>query len=448
MADSYNSDPPNELKNNEGYVEQRAKVAFERLRQMRDNGESTDVRLVVKHEKCYCSHRIVLSAVSNYFRHCFTSDFVEKNQELFAFPEVDPETIQLILDFSYGHSISLDGCDAIEVLKWADYFQMSELTSFCTQRILEQVTLENCVYFARLAMDYNFTDLKVKTRQYVCENFSHIRSDNQDLMALSFEQLSSFLSDDHLNARKEKVVWSVIKRWIYWDRPARKVHLKQLLTTVRLGVIDETTFKEIRNNELVQEDEESRTLICSAYAMRQGIPMNSKQLASLMDYKACYFRLPYEVIVATGGWSGDSPSDVIEAYDPTVRKWYEVNFKDVVGPSAYHGTIVIGHHLYNVGGFNGNAYYNMVRRFDILSKVWSVRAPMAEKRCYVNVAEYNGSIYAFGGVNGFRRLNSAECYRIEKNQWLNIHPMEARRSDAHAVTIRDKIVLIGGFNGN
>ena len=50
------------------------------------------------------------------------------------------------------------------------------------------------------------------------------------------------------------------------------------------------------------------------------------------------------------------------------------------GPRAYHGTAAIGHIIYVVGGFDGLDYFNSVRSFDPVEKVWSEVAPMNAKR--------------------------------------------------------------------
>jgi kelch-like protein 10 len=59
-------------------------------------------------------------------------------------------------------------------------------------------------------------------------------------------------------------------------------------------------------------------------------------------------------------------------------------------------------------------------------------APMHAKRCYVNVAAYDGVIYAMGGYDGNIRQSSAEKYSPELNQWTLIADMNAQRSDASA----------------
>ena len=61
-----------------------------------------------------------------------------------------------------------------------------------------------------------------------------------------------------------------------------------------------------------------------------------------------------------------------------------------------------------LGGFDSNQYFNSVRMFDPLTRVWREVAPMNSRRCYVSVAVLGGYIYAMGGFDGHTRLRSVE----------------------------------------
>jgi len=92
-------------------------------------------------------------------------------------------------------------------------------------------------------------------------------------------------------------------------------------------------------------------------------------------------RYPFEVLFAIGGWSGGSPTAVIETYDTKSDRWTRIFEEDTHGPRAYHGTIVMGHYIYIIGGFDGLEYFNSCRKFNAVTKVWEEVAPMNCKRC-------------------------------------------------------------------
>lgn len=91
-------------------------------------------------------------------------------------------------------------------------------------------------------------------------------------------------------------------------------------------------------------------------------------------------RYPSEVLFAIGGWSGGSPTATIETYDIESNQWTRLVFEDPFGPRAYHGTIVMKHCVYVIGGFNGLDYFSSCRKYDTTEKKWEEIAPMNCKR--------------------------------------------------------------------
>lgn len=81
-------------------------------------------------------------------------------------------------------------------------------------------------------------------------------------------------------------------------------------------------------------------------------------------------RLPHEVIFAIGGWSGGTAKGCIETYDTRADRWINIPAEDPAGPRAYHGTAVIGHKIYSIGGYDGLEYFNTCRVFDAVKKSW------------------------------------------------------------------------------
>lgn len=91
-------------------------------------------------------------------------------------------------------------------------------------------------------------------------------------------------------------------------------------------------------------------------------------------------RYPFEVLFAIGGWSDGNPTAAVETYDTKSDSWTRICDEDSYGPRAYHGTVVVNHYIYIIGGFNGLEYFNSCRKFDTVSKMWEEVAPMNCKR--------------------------------------------------------------------
>jgi len=86
------------------------------------------------------------------------------------------------------------------------------------------------------------------------------------------------------------------------------------------------------------------------------------------------------VLFAIGGWSDGNPTATVETYDRYSDGWTRVYDEDPYGPRAYHGTVVVDHCIYVVGGFDGAEYFNSCRKFDTATRTWAEVAPMNCKR--------------------------------------------------------------------
>lgn len=107
-----------------------------------------------------------------------------------------------------------------------------------------------------------------------------------------------------------------------------------------------------------------------------------------------------------GGWSGGSPTNLIECYDCRADRWIRTNVGDRNGPRAYHGLAVLNGLIYTIGGFDGISYFNTCRAFDPATRSWIEISPMQTRRCYVSVTAAKGHLYALGGYDGESREKS------------------------------------------
>ena len=162
--------------------------------------------------------------------------------------------------------------------------------------------------------------------------------------------------------------------------------------------------------------------------------------------------MPHEILLAIGGWSGGSPTNEIEAYDSITTSWRKVT-EDITmkeeRPRAYHGVVFWDKYIYIIGGFDGQNYYDSVRRINIINFNKSEEPPMNSKRCYVSCCISGKTIWAIGGMDGNKRLDSCECYTIGQSgqSWKNMPNMNEKRSDADSTAHDGKIYVVGGFNG-
>lgn len=155
---------------------------------------------------------------------------------------------------------------------------------------------------------------------------------------------------------------------------------------------------------------------------------------SLLCHSSARPRLPSVILLAVGGWTDGSSTNLIEAYNPRTDLWVRVAYPEPT-PRAYHGVVFLNKSLYCVGGYDSIQQFSTVHKFDLTTHTWHEVSPMNSSRCFVSVTVMDGYIYAMGGFDGHIRLESAERYDPRRNQWTLIAPMHEQRSDASSAAL-------------
>lgn len=381
-------------------------------------------------------HRIILSAISPYFRALFTNSINGGRPEIHeANVNVSSSAFKVVLDYAYTGSCVINAENVFEVLRYADQYEILDVVRKCCEYLVNDLSPKNCLQVLKFASQFFCNYLTDKGNIYVLQNFSEVLKDNLEFVKLSVEHLKKILADDYLNVKSEEMVFEAIKTWVGYAPQERKVHLLDLLKCVRMGALTHEKIVKIARWPLIEADTTCTLYIADVLTIME------------MDTFVSRPRIPYDVLFAIGGWSAGSPTSFVETYDNRADRWLVSKDTDVVA-RAYHGMCTFQGKIYLVGGFDGNEYFNTVRCFDPSTHTWSDCACMYYSRCYVSVVLCDGKIYAMGGYNGRIRMNSAERYDPLRNQWELIPSMQKQRSDASAAVLHHKIYIVGGFNGH
>lgn len=145
---------------------------------------------------------------------------------------------------------------------------------------------------------------------------------------MELKDLRELLASDHLNVSNEAIIWQAIQRWHNHDPNTRGSHISVLIKTIRLALCTHTMLEVIRQDPIISNNEECRQWVGSAYKLAYGFEnhVTDEQMYDLTNHKVWSPRIPSEVILAVGGWSGGSATAVIESYDQRADEWYTVRF--------------------------------------------------------------------------------------------------------------------------
>ncbi|XP_074036531.1 kelch-like protein 10 [Leptinotarsa decemlineata] len=422
--------------------------AMQALFELKENNQLCDATIVLDDGSEIPVHRAILCACSSYFRALFTTTLHSREKNRVHLPGVTSEMLQKLLVYVYLRKLDINQDNVYSLLITADYLSILGVLELCCKFLENNLNPRSCIGVLMFARNHFCRELVNYTWKYIMKNFAQISTESDEILTLSLSELQEIINSDDLNVKSEETVWETILRWIDYDIDARKQHIVSLMKCIRLGLLDTQFFLErVKEHPYVSGCDESRPMIIETLKFLYDLEMITHRDGEVVTPEIARPRVPHEILFAIGGWSGGSPTNFMETYDTRADRWVKVEEVDPTGPRAYHGTAVVGFHIYVIGGFDGMDYFNSCRCFDAVNKVWKEVAPMHARRCYVSTAVLENLIFAMGGYDGHHRQNTAEKYNHLNNQWSLIAPMNMQRSDASACNLNGKIYITGGFNG-
>uniref|UniRef100_A0A665UHI1 Kelch-like protein 10 n=1 Tax=Echeneis naucrates TaxID=173247 RepID=A0A665UHI1_ECHNA len=394
----------------------------------------------------FYTHKLILSNCSPYFRALFTH-WSTPDSRVFDIPNVSLDMMRLIIEFAYTGSVPVTQENIQEVFVAADRFAIAGILKACSQILEEQLDVQNCISIWWFTDLYYHPELKHKAFLFILKHFEEVAATSGEFLLLSAQELAKIIENDQLNVKKEQSVFEAVLHWISSAPEKRREYSSLLLSKVRLSLISpEYIMENVNDNEVVKASEECRRILLKTIDVMLDVRAKSFSNSIVYDHLVCP-RLPPQILLAIGGWTGGHPSCHFETYNVRAERWVSI-INEAKTPVAYHGTAFINTSVYCVGGFDGVFQFNTVHRFDMETHTWHEVAPMHFRRCYVSVTVMDGYIYAMGGFDGHIRLKTAERYEPRTNQWTLIASMNEQRSDASCTTLHGKIYICGGFNGN
>ncbi|XP_035253424.1 kelch-like protein 10 [Anguilla anguilla] len=425
-------------------VDDESHVDYAILNKLRLDGRFCDVVIRVEGFTMK-AHKIVLCACSSYFRALFTGNFNNSQKRVYSIPGVLPEMMKIIVEYAYTHSVVVTKDNVERLLPAADQLCVLGVVQACADFLEAQLCTHNCIGIWRFTNIYFCPELRRTAYRFILQNFEEVGQTSPEFLELTLPELCDIVEKDDLTVKQEDRVFDAVLRWTAHLPTKRKSHLPRLLPKVRMALMNADYFmNNMKTNALVKDNEECKPIIINT--LRAMCSLRKTNFVGTSCYSnLCRPRLPYAVLLAIGGWSGNRPTSVVESYDTQANCW--VTVAQTESPRAYHGTVYLDGFVYCVGGYDAVEFFSAVCKFDPVARGWHKVAPMHSRRCYVSVTVLRGCIYAMGGFDGYTRLSSAERYEPATNQWSLIPPMNEQRSDASAATLDGKVYICGGFNG-
>ncbi|XP_068172826.1 kelch-like protein 12 isoform X2 [Antennarius striatus] len=389
------------------------------LKQLLDAQQLCDVTLLVEGRKFMC-HRVLLAAVSPYFRAMFTSPLVESRLTEIRLEEVTPAVMETVIQFVYTGEAGLSLDTAEDLFVASNRLQVMPLQDLCSRFLFEQLSLENCLGMYSLARSHHDQLLLRASLRLVAQHFPRVAR-QKDFLLLDHGTLGSLLSSDRLGVESEAEVYDAARRWAEHRPLERYAHMPALLRHLRPGLLSQ---------------EESRRLGQELGPPGEGPGGPLRPREGMFEKKiVCVDLTPRE---ATAG----GRDYTVDCFDPRTGKWKKLA---ALGALVSPGCTAVGGRLFVAGGIlRTGSVSAAVHEYDAVLDRWRERPPMAQPRAMLGLLACGEVLFALGGSNRSALLDSSETLELRTLRWGPGPRLPFPLRAFACAALRGRLYLLGG----
>ncbi|XP_032886286.1 kelch-like protein 4 [Amblyraja radiata] len=417
-----------------------AEQTFRKMENYLQHKQLCDVLLIAGDHKIP-AHRLVLSAVSDYFAAMFTNDVREAKQEEIKMEGVDPEALKALVHYAYTGLLELKEETIESLLAAACLLQLSQVVEVCCNFLMKQLHPSNCLGIRSFADAQGCMNLHKVAHSYTTEHFMEVIK-NQEFLLLPASEVEKLLSSDDINVPDEETIFQALMMWVKHELQKRQQELAMLLSYIRLPLLSPQLLADLENNLMFADDLECQKLLMEA--MRYHLLPERRPM--LQSPRTKPRKSTVGALYAVGGMDTNKGATTVEKYDLRTNTWIQVGTMN--GRRLQFGVAVIDNKLYVVGGRDGLKTSNTVECYNPIAKVWLIMPPMSTHRHGLGVAVLEGPMYAVGGHDGWSYLNTVERWDPQARQWNYVASMSTPRSTVGVAALNGKLYAVGGRDGS
>jgi len=185
-------------------LEEHTSDVFSKFLSLRNQKILCDVKINVGLREIL-AHKFLLASSVPYFYSMFTHDLIESRQETITLKDMDPDSVETIIDFVYTSKLHIDQENVQKLLRVATILQIARVQEKCCEFLENQLHPTNCLGIFVFAEMHGCLNLKNKAKNYCDRNFNKVVKE-YEFLSLPFERVRWFLSQDGLCVRSESEV--------------------------------------------------------------------------------------------------------------------------------------------------------------------------------------------------------------------------------------------------
>ncbi|CAG9462521.1 unnamed protein product [Pedinophyceae sp. YPF-701] len=272
---------------------------------MRRDGVLCDVFLKAADDGVVPAHKIILAAVSPFFRAMFAgagASMVEGRTQdnTISLKGVDTAGLRVVVEAIYEGQIelSLDNIEA--VVDVASQLDVPPVLAASVRHLQQTLDESTCLWSLALASRYHLEPLREQCLLRARRAFSSIVHDAERsaaLAALDRDAVRELLMSDDLNLNSEVDIFLAAVLWVSGDEASRLAELPGLLSTIRFP--------------LLRPEEVERSMLCHATVRKS--PDATQLLESVLSRGICKLYSPSTVALSSHAVLGKvAPAQAIE----------------------------------------------------------------------------------------------------------------------------------------
>lgn len=411
-------------------------------------GELCDVNLSVENS-VIPAHRIVLSALSPYFKAMFCSNLEERQSFQIKIQDLNYQAVKAIVNFAYTGQLDVTEDTVQSILQTAAMMQISTIEHICSTFLVEHLHPSNCLGIRDFAHIMGSFHLREVSDKYCEANFFEV-SQHDEFLKLDVDEVIGLISRDSLKVAKEEEVYAAVMRWVAYDPERSKSDVSLIMEHVRLPLVQwDFLIKEVSKDKLFVTNEDCRNYLQQARAFQASsfhpdLINFAYNEAVVRSQPRTFFSAADRLYCVGGESSNREILSSFESYNPLKNESKELPRLPKAKRSL--GLAIVDKVIYAIGGATPSQCSRSVHAFDIDKLQWQTKGKLCVGRSSVAVAVLCGSIFALGGHGDQAVLSSYEKYDADLNSW-SLSEMLESRSMAGAAVIEYRLYLCGGYNG-
>ncbi|KAM9528719.1 influenza virus NS1A-binding protein homolog A-like isoform 2-T4 [Salvelinus alpinus] len=415
-----------------------------KMNALRKSGQFCDVRLqVCGHE--LMAHRAVLACCSPYLFEIFNSDIEPHGVSHVTFEDLDPEAVEILLNYAYTAQLKADKELVKDVYTAAKRLKMERVKQICGNYLLSKMESQSAISFRNFSSFMGDGRMLSKIDIYIQEHLLEV-SEQEDFLKLPRLKVQTlYYSADH----KLLDGALVIEEHGMFGVGAEEDHMQFVQK------------KPPRENSNTQRQPSYAT---SGSSSPSGLAFNTpkpcrrewKYIASekstnntylclaVLDGVLCVIFLhgrnspqssPSATPCLMKSLSFEALSEELEEH-PLTSMHYA---RSGLGTATLHGRLIAA------GGYNREECLRTVECYDPKEDRWTFTAPMRTARARFQMAVLMGQLYVMGGSNGHSdELSCGETYDPHTDTWAQVAELRTNRCNAGVCSLNNKLFVVGG----